>query len=100
VSVSPARDSPVYSTPPPDAVECSNTGVGRYVRAARGTDLTSCPFAQSVLAAANASSAVSGGQPGTVVAFSPVTKQNYDMACRVERVMTCRGGNNAVIYVY
>lgn len=88
------------STPPPGAVECSSAGRGRYVHAARGTEITSCPFAEAVLMEANTNANVSAGRPDTVIAFSPVTKKTYPMACRVERVMTCRGGNDAVVYVY
>ena len=64
---------------------------------ARGSDLTSCPFAVNVLTAVNQSSA---SFPAVLQVFSPVTQQNYAMTCAVEQVLTCRGGNNAVVYVY
>nr|WP_196807974.1 hypothetical protein [Mycobacterium sp. 141] len=88
------------STPPPGAVECSSAGRGRYGHAARGNEVTSCPFAEAVLAQANASANITAYRDDTVTAFSPVTNKSYPMSCRVERVMTCRGGNDAVVYVY
>ncbi len=91
---------PAVITLPPGAVECSSAGRGRYVHAARGTEITSCPFAEAVLTEANANANVSAGGPDTVIAVSPVTKKIYPMACRIERLMTCRGGNDAVVYVY
>jgi len=88
---------PTFTTPPPDAVECGPTGGGTYVHAARGNDVTSCPFTINVRAAANAHG---GGFPATLDVYSPVTQKHYAMTCAVERVLTCRGGNNAVVYVY
>lgn len=87
---------PSDNTPPPDAVPCGAAG-GRYTHAARGSDLTSCPFAMNVLAAVNQSSM---SFPAVLQVYSPVTQQNYAMSCAVEQVLTCRGGNNAVVYVY
>jgi DNA-binding helix-hairpin-helix protein with protein kinase domain len=85
-----------YATPPPDAVPCGDAG-GRYTHAARGSDLTSCPFAINVLAAVNQSSV---SFPAILQVYSPVTHQNYAMSCAYEQVLTCRGGNNAIVYVY
>jgi hypothetical protein len=85
-----------YNTPPPDAVPCGDAG-GRYTHAARGSDLTSCPFAMNVLTAVNQSSM---SFPAILQVYSPVTHQNYGMSCAVEQVLTCRGGNNAIVYVY
>jgi DNA-binding helix-hairpin-helix protein with protein kinase domain len=88
--------SRTYDTPPFGAVPCGDAG-GRYTHAARGSDLTSCPFAMNVLTSVNQS-----GQtfPAILQVYSPVTQQNYAMTCAVEQVLTCRGGNNAVVYVY
>jgi len=36
----------------------------------------------------------------TLNAFSPVTDQSYLMSCTGEHVVTCRGGNSAVVYIY
>jgi hypothetical protein len=92
--------SPVttYAVPPPNAKECGPTASsGTFSRAASGSDLTSCPFAVNVREAVNASNL---RFPAVVEVFSPVTRKSYAMNCRVEQVLTCRGGNEAVVYVY
>lgn len=89
--------SRAYNTPPLGAVPCGDAPGGRYTHVDRGSDLTSCPFAINVLTAVNQSSS---SFPATVQVYSPVTQQNYAMICAVEQVLTCRGGNNAVVYVY
>lgn len=82
---------------PAGAVQCGVTQSGTYRAAARGNDVTSCPFAESVRDALNNA----GGQvPISVDAYSPVTKKHYTMSCAMEQVITCRGGDNAVVYVY
>jgi DNA-binding helix-hairpin-helix protein with protein kinase domain len=88
---------PTYDTPPAGAVPCGDAPGGHYTHAARGSDLTSCPFATNVLAAVNQSGS---SFPAVLQVYSPVTQQNYAMTCAVEQVLTCRGGNNAVVYVY
>jgi len=85
------------SQPPAGARPCGGSVAGTYNRAAAGTQITSCPFAESVRDAVNAS----GQQmPRMVDAYSPVTKKWYPMGCVMESVLTCRGGNDAVVYVY
>ncbi|NDK90453.1 serine/threonine protein kinase [Gordonia desulfuricans] len=80
--------TPVF---PADAVPCDATS-------AIGTTVTSCPFAQAVRDAYRGSGTY--GQARTVQAFSPVTGLPYQMACTPEgSAVTCRGGNNAVVYV-
>ncbi|MEB3052345.1 hypothetical protein KV112_21875 [Mycolicibacter sp. MYC123] len=82
---------------PPGAVECGVSAGGAYRGAAKGTDSTSCPFVENVRDAFNNS----GGQvPSVVEAYSPVTGKHYQMSCAMEQVITCRGGVNAVVYVY
>lgn len=56
---------------------------------------TSCEFASNVRAAWFSAPFVEG----EIQAFSPVTHQTYTMACVQARngVITCRGGNNAVV---
>ena len=86
------------SNPPPaNARPCDSSGTGTYSSAAAGTLITSCPFAVSVLDAVNDTRQVA---PQTVNAYSPVTKKWYPMTCLMEDVLTCRGGNDAVVYVY
>lgn len=83
--------------PPANAKPCGDSAAGAYSSAAAGTLITSCPFAVSVRDAVNAS----GQQtPRSVDAYSPVTKKWYPMTCVMEAVLTCRGGNDAVVYVY
>ncbi|WP_328354321.1 hypothetical protein OG976_23355 [Mycobacterium sp. NBC_00419] len=83
--------------PPPGARPCGGPGGGRYTYAAAGSDLTSCPFAVNVQTAVNQSNLQF---PAVLQVYSPVTHQDYAMSCAVEQVLTCRGGNNAVVYVY
>lgn len=72
---------------------------GEYISSAVGTTITSCPFAEAVRVAYAGS-----GQPGvarTVNATSPVTGRSYAMNCSpVAGLVTCTGGENAVVYVY
>ncbi|WP_334025491.1 serine/threonine-protein kinase [Nocardia terpenica] len=90
------------AAPPPGATACQNTGAaqGKYAHAATGTSVTSCGFAEAVRAA-YAQAASAGSQPATVTAVSPVTGRSYTMNCTTSgRVVTCSGGENAVVYVY
>lgn len=87
------RPGPVPADPavPTYATQCTS-GV------AVGSSKTSCAFAFNVLDAY-------WSQPqrvGTlsVSAFSPVTGKSYLMTCRGSRVVTCSGGDNAVVYLY
>ncbi|MFW0796253.1 serine/threonine-protein kinase [Gordonia sp. CPCC 205515] len=78
--------------PPPGATECA-PGV------AIGTSITSCPFAQAVRDEYLRTGPT--GQARTIVAYSPVTGSSYSMACTPEgSVVACRGGNDALVYVY
>lgn len=85
------------TAPPANAKLCDYNGAGTYRSAAAGTLITSCPFAMSVRDAVNATGQTA---PRSVNAYSPVTKKWYPMACVMEDVLTCRGGNDAVVYVY
>ena len=80
-------------------------GYGTHVWAAGPN--TSCDFAQEVGDALtkplNATTEnVRATMPQTVKASSPATGQSYDMVCTVDaaKVVTCRGGNNASVYLY
>ncbi|AYF73933.1 serine/threonine protein kinase [Nocardia yunnanensis] len=75
--------------------------LGGYASSARGNTGTSCPFAEEVRRAyADATS----GRPGatvTVNAVSPVTGRSYTMNCTAAgKLVSCVGGENAVVYVY
>jgi len=97
------------STPPtrppvPSGVveECGDTGRTTLGRSARGTTITSCPFADAVREAYV--SAGHTGQSATVSAYSPVTGTTYSMSCSGDGspspVVSCSGGNGALVYIY
>ncbi|WP_269821872.1 protein kinase domain-containing protein [Nocardia asteroides] len=68
-----------------------------YSRTATGSGATSCGFAEAVQEAYSAA----GGTPQSVEAISPVTGRRYTMTCTPDgKVVTCTGGDNAVVYVY
>ncbi|WP_425302318.1 protein kinase domain-containing protein [Nocardia neocaledoniensis] len=78
--------------------ESGSTG-GAFGKAAIGSTVTSCGFAEAVRAAY----ASGGGEAGprSVVATSPVTGRTYTMDCTpAGKLVTCTGGENAVVYVY
>ncbi|RJO75327.1 serine/threonine protein kinase [Nocardia panacis] len=93
---------PVTSAPPlpTDAQPCTQVypATGRFTASAIGTPVTSCRFAEEVRKAYAA--AASGPGQVTVVAHSPVRDQDYEMTCQGDRVVVCRGGENAVVYLY
>jgi serine/threonine-protein kinase len=66
--------------------------------------VTSCAFAEAVRSAYAANGAAQNATrdaPRTVVATSPVTGRSYTMNCLPEGpLVTCSGGENAVVYVY
>ena len=72
--------------------------MGEHGRAATGGDgltvgpNTTCAFAVNVRAAYYRHG------PGTVCAYSPVTRQTYLMSCSRGAIVTCTGGNNASVY--
>ncbi|WP_051179134.1 hypothetical protein [Nocardia concava] len=74
---------------------------GGYANSATGNTGTSCPFAEEVRRAyADAASGRQGSEI-TVVAVSPVTGRSYTMKCTAAgKLVTCGGGDNAVVYVY
>ncbi|WP_228002995.1 serine/threonine-protein kinase [Nocardia australiensis] len=95
------------STPaalPAGASPCSNgqSASGNYTRAATGSGVTSCQFAEAVREAyAESATANVSRSSRSVVATSPVTGRTYTMNCVAEgQVVTCSGGENAVVYVY
>lgn len=56
---------------------------------------TTCPFAQNVERAWYSA----GGGSVVVEAYSPVTGRYYTMQCTAGIPTTCRGGNNAIVYI-
>ncbi|WP_435827051.1 protein kinase domain-containing protein [Nocardia fluminea] len=85
-------------TLPAGAQPCeSGAATGSYSKVAVGSAVTSCGFAEAVR------EAYAGGGTGArpVVATSPVTGRTYTMTCAPEgKLVTCTGGENAVVYVY
>lgn len=98
-SASPSSSSPPSSrrtrTLPAGATACGSSTAGG-LKAAIGSDVTSCEFAVNVRDAY-----VDAGGRGnrSIRAFSPKTGRTYTMTCRGEPV-TCTGGNNAVVHLY
>ena len=73
---------------------------GPYSKSAVGTTVTSCPFAEEVRIAYGASGPPSA-LPRVVHAFSPVTRKSYPMTCAANgALVTCTGGEDAIVYVY
>lgn len=91
--VSPAPSTPTTSVAA--SFPASATNCGGNVAA---NSMTSCQFAAQVSAAYRAA-----GSPAaaTLVVTSPVTGRSYSMACTAASagLVTCSGGNNAVVYL-
>ncbi|MEV6275684.1 protein kinase [Nocardia sp. NPDC051832] len=86
----------------PDGAKACSTGssTSTFGRAATGSEVTSCQFAEAVRKA-YAESASATRAPSSVVATSPVTGRTYTMNCVAQgQLVTCSGGENAVVYVY
>lgn len=62
-----------------------------------GSSRTSCAFAQAVR---NAYFSEGGGDTVVIYPYSPVTGRTYEMTCTGRNVITCTGGDNAVVYLY
>jgi serine/threonine-protein kinase len=108
-SSSPATSTSAKTTPvtlPPGAKPCGQGQAtsGTFTQSATGTPVTSCAFAEAVRSAYAANGAAQNATrdaPRTVVATSPVTGRSYTMNCLPEGpLVTCSGGENAVVYVY
>lgn len=83
---------------PAGATSCAGPVEG--TRVARGNDVTSCPFAESVRAAYLDEASGGSGAGVSVDVRSPVTDEEYTMRCTGGSVTLCTGGNNAVVYLY
>lgn len=87
---------------PPGAQVCPPSGgpSGAFAQSATGSPGTTCPFAEQVRQAYGASGPASS-TPRQVEAVSPVTGQHYTMTCAANgSLVTCSGGNDAVVYLY
>ncbi|WP_432277916.1 protein kinase domain-containing protein [Nocardia cyriacigeorgica] len=99
-STTSAKPTPIAL--PPGARPCGPPAQVAFANAAAGTEVTSCEFAEEVRKAyAAAAGGGRGSAPASVVAASPVTGRTYTMNCsEQDRLVTCTGGDNAVVYVY
>ncbi len=92
------------STPPEGSTACSSSSSGQdteYTRSASGNSQTTCGFAEAVRKAYAKAADSSSSSPTSVVAVSPTTGRSYTMTCKATgRLITCTGGDNAVVYVY
>lgn len=92
------------STPPEGSTACSSSSSGqdtKYTRAASGNSQTTCGFAEAVRKAYAKEADAESDSPTSVVAVSPTTGRSYTMTCKATgRLITCSGGDNAVVYVY
>ncbi|MFI6999737.1 protein kinase [Nocardia sp. NPDC050175] len=104
VASTPAK--PTTVTLPAGAKPCTqgNSSSGTFTKSATGSAATTCAFAEEVrraYAETNTANTVSREAPRTVTATSPVTGRTYTMNCLSEgQLVTCSGGENAVVYVY
>jgi hypothetical protein len=94
------------STPPAalprDAQVCPTaTGSsGGFTQSATGNSDTSCPFAEQVRLVYGASGSPSS-VPRQIAAVSPTTNRSYTLSCAANgRLVTCTGGDGAVVYIY
>ncbi|WP_434086160.1 protein kinase domain-containing protein [Nocardia sputorum] len=108
-AASPTTSSSAKQTPvtlPPGAKPCGqgHASSGTFTQSATGTAVTSCAFAEEVrqaYAALGSAQNATRDAPRTVVATSPVTGRAYTMNCQPDGpLVTCSGGENAVVYVY
>ncbi|MEC3915163.1 serine/threonine-protein kinase [Nocardia sp. CDC160] len=88
---------------PTGATSCPSkyAALGGYTTSAIGNTVTTCPFAEEVRRAYADAAASRPGSAVSVVAVSPVTGRSYTMNCTAAgKLVTCVGGENAVVYVY
>ncbi|VAZ97699.1 hypothetical protein LAUMK35_03798 [Mycobacterium pseudokansasii] len=104
-ATAPSTTSTTSTTPvtvPEGAHACPTTAgpAGGLSRSAVGSSATSCQFAEQVRLAYGASGPA-GPAPRQVTAVSPVTGQSYTMTCSADGgLVVCRGGDDAVVYLY
>ena len=69
--------------------------------AARGTPLTSCPFAEQVRRTAQAEHFSLKSPSAQLKVVSPISRKWYEMQCTsAGTYATCTGGEDAVVYLY
>ncbi|WP_069163896.1 serine/threonine-protein kinase [Nocardia altamirensis] len=86
---------------PPNAVGCEikYPPVGRFVYSAIGNSATTCGFAEEVRKSYGQEPEADGTRK--VDAVSPRTQQTYTLDCTTrDGLVTCHGGENALVYIY
>ena len=92
-------DLPAGAIPANDAARNNEPG-GNFNSVYRGTEVTSEPFANAVRDEYVKHWVDTHEYDATIEAYSPSTKQNYTMDCSDNgEFVTCKGGNNAVVYI-
>lgn len=103
-TTSTTKAAPTSVTLPAGAANCTNGQpvTGSFTQSATGSSVTSCGFAEAVRKAYAESAATNVSRSSrSVVATSPVTGRTYTMNCVPDGpLVTCTGGENAVVYVY
>lgn len=98
------KAAPTSVTLPAGATPCTNgqPAAGSFAQSATGSSVTSCGFAEAVRQAYSESASTNVSRSSrSVVATSPVTGRTYTMNCIADGpLVTCSGGENAVVYVY
>lgn len=100
-SSSTSGQAPGVTTLPAGAQTCPATvaSTSGLRGSAVGSTATSCPFAEEVRLAYTRGG--SDRNSRTVVASSPVTGKRYEMNCvSSAQLVTCTGGENAVVYLF
>lgn len=92
----PVPRGPIPADSRPETVPAYSTQCGSGV--AVGSSKTSCAFAEIVRE--NYLAYSRGGSTVVIYASSPVAGKTYQMTCSGQRVVTCTGGDNAVVYIY
>ena len=86
---------------PAGAVPVGTGGPNVFDNQARGSTMTSEPFAIAVGTEFRNQYRATGDAPSSLRVYSTVTGQWYTMACTDNgKYARCTGGNNAVVYVY
>ncbi|MDY6050399.1 MAG: hypothetical protein SPI77_07625 [Corynebacterium sp.] len=86
---------------PSGAVPVGPSGTNLFDNQARGSSVTSEPFAIAVGDEFRNQYRATGAAPNSIRVYSTVTGQWYTMSCTDNgRYARCTGGNNAVVYIY
>lgn len=103
-TTSAGRTTTTTGTPvqlPAGSTPCGTTSTRANANAAAGNGVTSCPFAEEVRRAYAEQASPGTSSAQTITAVSPVTGRSYTMTCTpAGKIITCTGGENAIVYVY